>query len=153
MGRVIALALAEAGVDIVVHYGGSADAAQATAAEIEAMGQKAFVVQADIGDWACAQSLGKQALAHFGKVDILINSASSFVAKRYFDTSEADFDYAFDVNIKGQFALSQVIAEAMMAREHAEGEYSNIINIVDEGAFFPWSNAWRIRCRRRRCWH
>lgn len=140
VGRVIALALAEAGADIVVHYGGSADAAKSTAAEIEALGQSAFVTQADMGDWTQAQALGKQALAHFGKVDILINSASSYVAKGYFNTTEADFDHAFDVNIKGQFALSQVIAEAMMAREHTEGDYSNIINIVDEGAFFPWNN-------------
>jgi NAD(P)-dependent dehydrogenase (short-subunit alcohol dehydrogenase family) len=55
------------------------------------------------------------------------------VPNDYFSTSEADFDKAFDVNIKGPFVLGQVIGKAM-----AEGDGGNIINIVDEGAFTPW---------------
>lgn len=137
VGRVIALALAQEGADIVVHYGSSSDAARETAREIEALGRRCLLHQADMGDWAQAAALGRRALDHFGKVDILINSASSFVPNGYFTTTEADFDKAFDVNVKGPFVLSQVIAEAMMADE-GEGIRGNIINIVDEGAFFPW---------------
>ena len=137
VGRVMALALAREGADIVVHYGGSADAAQDTAREIEALGRRALLVQADMGNWDAAAALGEKSLAHFGKVDILINSASSFVPNDYFSTQEADFDKAVDVNAKGPFVLSQVIAQHMMSRDYAEGEYSHIINIVDEGAFLP----------------
>lgn len=133
VGKVIALALAQEGADVVVHYGGSADAAQETARQIETMGRRALLHQADMGNWDSAAQLGNAALEHFGKVDILINSASSFVPNDYLSTAEGDFDKAFNVNIKGPYVLGQVIGKAMM-----EGAGGNIINIVDEGAFFPW---------------
>lgn len=133
VGKAIALALAQEGADIVVHYGGSANAAQDTAHEIEALGRRALLCQANLGDWNAAAQLGRAALDHFGRIDVLVNSASSFVPNDYFSTTEADFDQAFDVNIKGPFALSQVIGKAMV-----DGAGGNIINIVDEGAFYPW---------------
>ncbi len=136
VGKAIALALAQEGADIVVHYGGSASAARETASEIEAMGRRVLLHQADMGSWESATELGDAALKHFGRVDILINSAATFVPNDYFSTTEADFDKAFDVNIKGPFVLGQVIGKAMMKSK--EGEISNIINIVDEGAFYPW---------------
>ena len=134
VGRLIALALAREGADVVVHYGGSADAARDTAREIEAMGRRTLIAQADMGNWDVAAALGQTALDHFGKVDILINSASSFVPSDYFSTTEADYDKAFDVNTKGPFVLSQVFAKAIFAAPDRTGD---IINIVDEGAFFP----------------
>jgi len=136
VGKVIAMTLAREGADIVVHYGRSVEAAQQTAQEIAALGRRVLLHQADMGSWQQAAELGERALAHFGHVDILINSASSFVPNDYFSTTEADFDQAFDVNVKGPFVLSQVIAKAMMSSQ-AEGICGNIINIVDEGAFIP----------------
>jgi NAD(P)-dependent dehydrogenase (short-subunit alcohol dehydrogenase family) len=137
VGKVIAVMLAKEGADIVVHYGRSVEPARQTAQEIAAIGRRVLLHQADMGSWQQAAELGERALAHFGHVDILINSASSFVPNDYLSTTEADFDQAFDVNVKGPFALSQVIARAMMSGE-GEGVHGNIINIVDEGAFFPW---------------
>lgn len=138
VGKAIAQALAREGADIVVHYGRSADAAQATAREIELLGRRVFLAQADMSDWQSAAGLGAAALAHFGKIDILVNSASSYVAADYFATSQAQFDEAMDVNCKGPFALSQVIGRAMMERaDFGDGEYGHIVNIVDEGAFYP----------------
>ncbi|HEY3289042.1 MAG TPA: SDR family oxidoreductase [Anaerolineae bacterium] len=132
VGKVIALALAHEGADIIVHYGGSEDAAQQTAAELRALGRRTLLARADLGHWNEAVQLGQHALETFGKVDILINSASSFVNAAYLDTSEEQYDAAMNVNTKGPYALSQVIGKAMMA-----GEGGNIINIVDEGAFYP----------------
>ena len=139
VGKVIALTLAKEGADVVVHYGGSADAARETASEIEALGRRALLHQADMGSWDAATGLGKAALDHFGYVDYLINSASSFVPNDYFSTTEADYDKAFDVNTKGPFALSQVIGQAMMKRD-GDGITGHIVNIVDEGAFYPWKH-------------
>ena len=132
VGKVIALALAREGADIVLHYGGSAEAARETATEVEALDRRVLLAQADMSRWDEATELAKQALAHFGKVDILVNSASSYVNAGYLNTSEAQFDQALDVNLKGPFALSQVIGAAMV-----EGEGGHIVNIVDEGAFYP----------------
>jgi pteridine reductase len=133
VGKVIALELAREGADVVVHYGGSADAARQTAREIEDMGRRVMLHQADMGNWDAATGLGQRALDRFGQVDILINSASSFVPNGLLDTTEADFDEAFDVNIKGPFALSRIIGQAMFT-----GAGGNIVNIVDESAFYPW---------------
>jgi len=133
VGKAIALALAREGADILVHYSSSAAAAQETAREIEALGRRVALLQADLRTWEAAVALGEAALNVFGRVDILVNSASSFVAKDYLDTTEAEFDLALDVNVKAPFALSQVIARAMIA-----GEGGTIVNIVDESAFYPW---------------
>jgi NAD(P)-dependent dehydrogenase (short-subunit alcohol dehydrogenase family) len=134
VGRVIALTLAREGADIVVHYGGSAAAAKETVAEIEALGRRVLMHQADMGNWQSAQALGEAALAHFGKIDILVNSAATFVEAGLLEATEADFDKAFDVNIKGVYALSQVISRAMLDYD----QVSSIVNIVDEGAFYPF---------------
>jgi NAD(P)-dependent dehydrogenase (short-subunit alcohol dehydrogenase family) len=135
VGRLMALALAREGADIVLHYGGSAAAAKETACEVEALGRRVLVARADMSQWDEAIALGQRAIAHFGKVDILINSASSFVPNDYFSTREADFDKAMDVNLKGAFALSQVFAKSIF--EDGPARRGDIINIVDEGAFFP----------------
>ena len=138
VGKAVSLALAREGADVAVHYGRSADAARETAREIEALGRRVLLAQADMGSWQEAAELGRLALSHFGRVDILVNSASSFVSADYFDTGEAQYDEAMDVNCKGPFALSQVIGRAMMAREDfGDGAYGHIVNIVDEGAFYP----------------
>jgi NAD(P)-dependent dehydrogenase (short-subunit alcohol dehydrogenase family) len=133
VGKAIALALAKAGADVVVHFGDSAHAAKETVSEIESLGRRALFLQADLRTWDAAANLGRVALASFGKIDVLVNNASSFVPNDYFSTTEADFDAAFDVNIKAPFVLSQVIAKAMI-----DGDGGHIVNIVDEGALYPW---------------
>lgn len=140
VGKAIALALAAEGADLIVHYGANATAAQETAGEIAALGRRVLVAQADMSNWQAAVQLGRRAVQHFGQVDILVNSASSYVAAGYGATGEAEYDEAMDVNCKGPFALSQVIGESMMDRAdlgEAAGAYGNIVNIVDEGAFYP----------------
>lgn len=135
VGRAICLALAAEGADIVLHYGASADAARRTAEEIQALGRRVVLQQADLSSWSAARELGARALAAFGHVDILVNSASSFVRGRFAATTEADFDRAFDVNIKAPYALCQAIGAPMAARP--AGDPGAIINIVDEGALSP----------------
>lgn len=134
VGKAIALALAKEGADLVVHYGGSANAAQETVRDIEALGRRAFLQQADLSSWTAAEALGQAALNHFGRVDVLVNSASSFNDSGLLDATEADFDAAIDINVKGPYALSRVIGQAMLTYNSV----SNIVNIVDEGAFYPW---------------
>jgi NAD(P)-dependent dehydrogenase (short-subunit alcohol dehydrogenase family) len=134
VGKAIALALAKEGADIVVHYGSSVNGAHETAQEIEALGRRAFLHQADMSSWNAAEALGRAALDHFGRVDALVNSASSFNDSGLLDANEADFDAAIDVNVKGPYALSRVIGQAMLGYDSV----SNIVNIVDEGAFYPW---------------
>ena len=78
LGRSIALALAEAGVNISIHYRGSQAAAEATADDVRAKGVKAVVLQADLATPGTAVGLYESAVAEIGPIDILVNNASIF---------------------------------------------------------------------------
>jgi len=78
LGRAMALALAAQGVHLAIHYGSSADAAQETVAQIKAIGSEAVAIQADLRQAALAPTLIERAVAHFGRVDILVNSAAIY---------------------------------------------------------------------------
>jgi len=78
VGRAIALALAEARADLVIHYHRSAEAAAATVREIEALGRRALTMPADLSDVDQIGRLFQRVEQEFGQLDILINSASVF---------------------------------------------------------------------------
>jgi pteridine reductase len=111
LGRALALALAEQGARLVIHYGSSAGPAQETVTEIKAMGSDALAVQADFSQSGQAPSIVERAVAHFGQVDILVNSAAIFEPGKWNDTTEANWDRHFAINLKSPFFLSQAFAK------------------------------------------
>jgi len=126
LGRALALALAEQGTRLVIHYGSSAGPAQETVTEIKAMGSDALAVQADFSQSGQAPSIVERAVAHFGQVDILVNSAAIFEPGRWDDTTEANWDRHFAINLKSPFFLSQAFAK------HVGPERTgHIVNIAD----------------------
>ncbi len=80
IGRGIALAFAREGADVAVNYRRDRDAAEATAAEIRALGRRAILGQADVGDAAAIDTMVKTAVAELGRLDIAV--ANSGVASR-----------------------------------------------------------------------
>jgi pteridine reductase len=137
IGREIALTLARTGVNVAVHHTpNSANDAQKTLADIRALGVEAIAVSADLSKWDEAVNVGHAALAHFGKIDILVNNASSFTPRNFFDMTSDDLDLELGVHIKGVVALSQILGKTMMQRTITDG-YACIVNIVDLGAFVP----------------
>ena len=126
LGKALALALAKQGVRLVIHYGSSAGPAQETVAEIKAMGSDALVIQADLSQSGQAPSIVEHAAAHFGQADILVNSAAIFGPGNWDDTTEANWDRHFAINLKSPFFLSQAFA-AHVGPERA----GHIINIAD----------------------
>lgn len=127
IGRSMALALAEAGVDICIHYGSSQQEAEQTCLEIQQLGRKAFTVSSDLSDpiQAAAQIIDST-LNEFGKVDILINSASVFENNQLLDSAEHDWDAHLDINLKAPYFLCQNFAKAMQPDQDG-----HIVNIVD----------------------
>lgn len=127
IGRAIALALAGQGADVAVHYHTREDAAREVAAEIEAMGRRAFVIAADARNGEALQAMWKETEAALGPVDILVNNAgmlkNSFLAM----TSEAAWDEVLDVNLKAAFQLSKAAARSMSRRKSGR-----IINIASQ---------------------
>jgi pteridine reductase len=126
LGKALALALAEQGARLVIHYASSAGPAQETVAEIKAMGSDALAVQADFSQSGQAPSIVERAIAHFGQVDILVNSAAIFEPGKWDDTTEANWNRHFAINLKSPFFLSQAFAK------HVGPERpGHIVNIAD----------------------
>ena len=127
IGRSMALSLSEAGVDICIHYRSSKQAAEQTCAEIRERGRKSFAVSADLSDSRqAAESIMDAAIAEFGRVDILINSASVFEDKNLLTSSEDDWDSHLDINLKAPYFLCQMFAKALQS-----DQAGHIINLVD----------------------
>ena len=116
LGKGVALALAEAGADIVVNYAGSADKAAEVAAEIQAMGRKALVIQADVSKPEDVDRMFDEIEAKIGGVDILVNNAGVSESTPFTEYTEETFDKVMDLNVKGVFNATRAAANCMIAR-------------------------------------
>ena len=131
LGRAIALALAERGARIVVHYNQSGGEALETVAAIRSLGSEAIAVRADLSRTSELARLVDAGAAAFGSVNVLINSASIFRRGTLQSTSEAEWDQHLAVNLKAPFFLCQAFAQRLGARP------GHIINLADWRAFRP----------------
>jgi pteridine reductase len=132
LGRAQALALAEQGARLVVHYHTSAGPAEKVAREIRSMGSEAIAVQADLSRPMDSPAIVEQAVARFGQVDILVNSASIFEPGRWDETDEESWDRHFDINLKSPFFLTQAFA-----RQVGPGRRGHVVNLADWRAVSP----------------
>ena len=132
VGKTLALALAREGCYVTVHYGHSAEAAQETVTEIEALGVKAWAISADLNDEAAVNTVVPFALEQAGRLDILINSASVFRPEDFLEADTASWDRNMMVNLKAPFLLSQAFARAL-----PEARPGKIINLLDVIAMRP----------------
>ncbi len=116
VGKGIALELARCGCDVAVNYHSDEAGAQATAAEIQAMGRAAFVIQADVGNGEQIERLFSEVLARFGTLDVAVNNAGIQTWKPLLDLTEAEWDRVLDTNLKGCFLGTRHAAAAMRQR-------------------------------------
>ena len=137
IGRAIATRLAKEGADVAVNdmtehpyaadqpdWHGLPDVVR----EIEAMGQRALSVVADVTDAEQVKKMVDQTVAHFGKIDILVNNAGTMAGKDrvpVVDLAEEDWDRVQGVNVKGVFLCSQAVARHLIA----QGTGGKIINM------------------------
>lgn len=126
LGRALSLGLAEQGVRVGVHYGTSDIAARAVVEEIRVLGGQALAVQADLSQPKEAPSLVDRVAAHFGRVDVLVNSAAIFEPGGWDDTTLAGWDRHVAINLTSPFFLSQAFA-----RQVGPGRTGHIVNIAD----------------------
>ncbi len=135
VGRAITMALARAGADVVLNYHTSDSAAQETAAGIRALGRSALLYQADISQVGQVEAMVAAAAEHYGRLDVLVNSASLWRRTPMGQVDEAAWYQVLDVGLKGALFASQAAAPHLAA--HGEGA---IINVVDVSAFKPFPN-------------
>ena len=99
-GKAVALSLAEEGCDIIVNDI-DLDGAKQTAAEVEKLGRKSMAIKADVTKGADWDSMVKEALVKFGRIDILINNAGGCTPpKPFLEMSDKDWDFDIDVNLR-----------------------------------------------------
>ncbi|NJN83541.1 MAG: SDR family NAD(P)-dependent oxidoreductase, partial [Caldilineaceae bacterium] len=117
IGRGITLALARLGWSVVVNYRGNQDAAADAVREAEAAGApQALAVQADISSPDDRKRLMEETLSRLGRIDLLVNNAGMAPRVRLdlLETTEESYDEVMDVNLKGPFFLSQLVARSMI---------------------------------------
>ncbi len=136
VGKAIALELARAGVHIMVHYHSSdEERVRSTVHEIKSFGVDAFSVQADVSKPEGVESVFAAIRESFGKLHILVNSASIFAKGSVAETTLEDWQQSLDVNLTGPFLCTQAAAHMMSENDPAGGA---IINICDRGSIVPW---------------
>lgn len=127
IGREIALEFARDGADVALHYSHHDAGVRSAVQEIRAMGRRAEAFLADFNDLSQVQSLGKQAIEFLGGVDCLVNNAGITFNRPFLAVTPEQFDAVYNVNIRAQFFLTQVIAKDMLT--HGGGAVCNITSI------------------------
>ncbi len=128
IGRAIALALADAGADVMLCYQQRAESAHAVVAAIQAMGRRAVAVNADVAKRADVRAMVRAACEVLGGVDVLVNNAGVHQQKPFAQITDLDWDHVLGVNLKGAFICSQEILPVMEGRGGGK-----IINLASSG--------------------
>ncbi|WP_136417903.1 SDR family oxidoreductase [Herbaspirillum sp. ST 5-3] len=130
IGRDIALALAQRGWDVVVHYGRSADEADATVCDIERLGRRAAAVQCDLADEHAVKALLPRATQALGPISCVVNNASLFGHDTIGDFSQACLDAHMHTNLAAPVLLAKALHDAT-----PDGSQAVVINLLDQKLF------------------
>jgi len=133
LGQGIAQRFAQAGAQVVVHYHANRDDAQAVVRRIEAAGGQAVVVLADLTQAEQTSSLVAQAVACYGRVDVLINNAGIYPQASLLDMPLAQWEAVINANLRSAFLCTQAVARQMIR----QGEGGAIVNITSIEAENP----------------
>ncbi|HOA23013.1 MAG TPA: SDR family oxidoreductase [Aggregatilineales bacterium] len=135
VGKAIALGLAARGMNVLIHYNRSEAEARQTLDEIRAMGVQAEAVQGNLGNPLDIEHIFVTLESTFRQLDLLVNSASTFLAGHILEATVSDWNYVMAVNLRAPFLCSQRAAHLMLARQSP----GVIINIADVAGQVPWT--------------
>lgn len=136
VGAAIAIACAEAGADVAVHYRSSRAGAADTVAAVRAAGRTARAFHADVTEPAEARELIRAVSDTLGGIDVLVNSAALFVHHGFTDGDDAAWERAwrasFETNLLAPARLARLAASSLRARRGV------IVNLIEVGATHAW---------------
>ena len=142
LGRTFALALAEAGADIVI-AGRDADAAEGVADEVRALGRRAIIVLGEVTKRADVERTLKVTLEEFGRVDVLVNNAGTCIHRPALEVTDDEWHEVMSVNVDGVWLFSQVFGGQFVGQK--SGSIVNIgsmsASIVNRPQWQPAYNA------------
>jgi len=142
IGRAIAIALGEAGADVVVNYVSGEDKAQALADEIRAQGVRALAVRADVSDEAQVGEMFSTMIGQLGTIDILVNNAGLQQDAPFHEMTLAQWNKVLAVNLTGQFLCSRAAVREFL-RRGVQAEVScsagKILCVSSVHEVIPWA--------------
>ncbi len=133
VGREIALHLAGSGFDVAVHYRGSQADAQATVRDAQAAGAAAAAFQADLSSEAECRALVPTVVAHFKRLDAVVNNASTFE----YDTAQTFGVAAMELHWRANTAPAVLLAQALHAQLSGCAEVGCVVNLLDQKLWNP----------------
>ena len=129
IGRACALALAQAGADIILGLRDKGTG-EALVQEIESMNRRVLPVQMDVSKLPEIEAAVQAAVAHFERIDILVNNAGIGKPNPVEQVTESDFEATIAVNLKGTFFCAQAVGKVMIQQG-----YGRIVNISSQAGF------------------
>jgi len=128
IGAAVSLALAQAGCDVAVNFRARAQQAQDVRQQIQRLGRRAVLVQADVSQSSAVAAMVSQIEHDLGPVSILVNNAGIARPQKIEDITEADFDEIINVNLKSAFLVTQAVLPGM--RRQRWGRIINISSVA-----------------------
>jgi NAD(P)-dependent dehydrogenase (short-subunit alcohol dehydrogenase family) len=133
IGKGIALELASRGCRVAINYYRDTTFADATVAELQALGSEAFAVKGDVSVASSVREMFATVIERFGRLNIHVNNAGVQTWKRLLDVTEEEWDLVIDTNLKGCFLCTQAAARHM--KDHGGGAIVNIGSGCNKLAF------------------
>lgn len=132
LGKAMALRAAKLGANVAITYHASSQKADQTCTEIEALGRKSMAIRCNQANTDEIKTTVDAIYDHFGRIDGLVNSASVFIEKDFFDVDPEGWDWVIAVNTRGPFFFTKYASEYMLATTGGA-----IVNIIDESVSKP----------------
>lgn len=138
LGKAVATALAEKGCHLAVHYGRSEKEAARTVDELSTLGIEAVAMSADLSREREIEGLFSRLESHFGRLDILVNSAASFERQEFGSVSADDWDRVMAINLRAPFLCTRQGARLMIDGRGENEPPRLVVNMVDLSAVSVW---------------
>jgi NAD(P)-dependent dehydrogenase (short-subunit alcohol dehydrogenase family) len=140
LGKEIALALADRGSHVAVHFGASREPAEETAAQLRRLGVEAIPIGADLRRPMEIDRLFDRVQGQFGRLDLLVNSAASFEHGRFEEIDREEWDNVQALNLRAPFLCLQRGAALMRRSSRPDDAPGAVVNLADLSGLLPWSD-------------
>ena len=128
IGKAIAVKLAQSGAKVVVNYISNSDAAEEVVSYIKNLGSDAVALKADVSYTAEAEKLVQETIAHFGKIDFLVNNAGITRDNLILRMKEEEWDAVINTNLKGVYNCTKAVLKPMLKQR--SGKIVNITSVI-----------------------
>ena len=134
IGRAISLLFAAEGATVVIAdlTEDVVEGGDPTRILIEAAGGNAVFLRADLGTASDVDELARETIARFGRIDVLVNNAATYVGKPLLETTAEEWERVVAVNLTGVFLLSKAVVRQMLRQEARTGIRGRIVNISSQ---------------------